>query len=380
MRTAVDFIEHHRKRGTGVYIHCKSGRGRSAAIAMGWLIQVKKLSPLKANEHLLKVRKVRGKLFLQTNIINFYNDLKKAAAEATLDADKRTVDYATPWSTSNRRNSTNDARNMLTGGNGGAGSGKSAPASAGKGSVLTSGTGSGFMRNFSFRQGGGGGGERPSMLMDTARYGYGGAPPDWSKTPSDGVWTINVAPLAPKIPDRLPQWCAHPHPALPLSPSLPLVCCFPRGWLRGEVVMKSLNGLSASMRMRAVSARSSHPPCLFVWCAQGPAAAAAVREQPQPAAAAAGGTLRAHARLRRCCGERGWLPAAGLFPHWQLGTAAAGLWAWERSPAAEFVRSECVRVECEHRHGRGRRAALHGVDLWRRPAALGSCRRWQGTQ
>ena len=34
MHTACSFIEHHRKNGTGVYIHCKSGRGRSAAVAM----------------------------------------------------------------------------------------------------------------------------------------------------------------------------------------------------------------------------------------------------------------------------------------------------------------------------------------------------------
>ena len=48
MRTAVSFIEHHRKRGSGVYIHCKSGRGRSAAIAMAWLLEVKKMRPLEA--------------------------------------------------------------------------------------------------------------------------------------------------------------------------------------------------------------------------------------------------------------------------------------------------------------------------------------------
>ena len=74
-----------------VAVHCKSGRGRSAAIAMGWLIQVKKLSPLQANEHLLKVRKVRGKLFMQTNIINFYEDLQKQAHEASLRPEERTV-------------------------------------------------------------------------------------------------------------------------------------------------------------------------------------------------------------------------------------------------------------------------------------------------
>ena len=49
MRTAVSFIEHHRKRGGRVYIHCRSGRGRSAAIAMGWLMQVKRMRPLEAN-------------------------------------------------------------------------------------------------------------------------------------------------------------------------------------------------------------------------------------------------------------------------------------------------------------------------------------------
>ena len=44
MRTACSFIEHHRQAGDAVYIHCKSGRGRSAAIAMAWLMQVSGVS------------------------------------------------------------------------------------------------------------------------------------------------------------------------------------------------------------------------------------------------------------------------------------------------------------------------------------------------
>ena len=60
-----------------MYIHCKSGRGRSAAIAMGWLLQVRKMKPLEANTHLMEQRRVRAKLFLQKNIIQFYDELQE---------------------------------------------------------------------------------------------------------------------------------------------------------------------------------------------------------------------------------------------------------------------------------------------------------------
>jgi len=185
MRIACSFIEHHRKRGSGVYIHCKSGRGRSAAIAMAWLLQVKKLTPLAANRHLLRVRKVRARLFLQKNVIQFYEELREAkdTTPATDESEslggERTISFS-PWVTHTRRNSnqtgTINARGILQG--------------AGQ-----------ALRTFSFRSGGAASGATGS----SERYGYNASPPDWDN-PIGGVWEMNVAPLAPTIPEDLPPW------------------------------------------------------------------------------------------------------------------------------------------------------------------------------
>merc|ERR1719203_2072513 len=75
MNTACSFIEHHRSRGSGVYIHCKSGRGRSAAVAMAWLMKHRKMTPKQAQQHLLEARKVRDKLWKQKNVVQFYQEL-----------------------------------------------------------------------------------------------------------------------------------------------------------------------------------------------------------------------------------------------------------------------------------------------------------------
>ena len=186
MRTAVSFIEHHRKRGSGVYIHCKSGRGRSAAIAMAWLLEVKKMRPLEANQHLLRARRVRPKLFLQKNIIQFYEGLKETAMSvggrptseptdgqmggAEFGRPARTISFATPHMPTNRRNSSAIARDVLRNG------------------MFTS-----------FRKG---------VAGEQSAYAYDAAPPDWDLGPRDGggVWEINVAPLEPVIPDHLPAW------------------------------------------------------------------------------------------------------------------------------------------------------------------------------
>jgi len=180
MRTACSFIEHHRKRGAGVYIHCKSGRGRSAAIAMAWLIQVKRMRPLEANQHLLRVRKVRDKLFLQKNVIQFYEDIRDAqngagaptrqASADGLGQSVRTMSFATPW----RRNSLQAGRDVLQG--------------ASNASKLY-----GTFRNLGTMAEGGG-------------FGMDDAPPDWDARDQGGVWEVNVAPLKPAIPESLPTW------------------------------------------------------------------------------------------------------------------------------------------------------------------------------
>jgi len=81
MHTACSFIEHHRRNGSPVYIHCKSGRGRSAAIAMAWLMHHRKMTPMQAQQHLLDRRKVRSKLWRQRNVIQFYEEI----SDTTID-------------------------------------------------------------------------------------------------------------------------------------------------------------------------------------------------------------------------------------------------------------------------------------------------------
>jgi atypical dual specificity phosphatase len=53
---AVDFVEAHRSRGETVYIHCKAGRGRSATVALCWLVAHRGMTPTQAQAHLESVR------------------------------------------------------------------------------------------------------------------------------------------------------------------------------------------------------------------------------------------------------------------------------------------------------------------------------------
>lgn len=71
---AVDFISAHRARGERVLVHCKGGHGRSAAVAMAWLIseQGGGMTPEEAQRRLSSVRHVRSSLFKQPDILEFY--------------------------------------------------------------------------------------------------------------------------------------------------------------------------------------------------------------------------------------------------------------------------------------------------------------------
>ena len=53
---AVSFIENHKSRGGKVYVHCKAGRGRSATVALCYLMQCHTLNAEEAFQRLLRQR------------------------------------------------------------------------------------------------------------------------------------------------------------------------------------------------------------------------------------------------------------------------------------------------------------------------------------
>ena len=183
---------------------------RSAAIAMAWLMQVRGMRPAAANRHLLNARKVRAKLFLQKNLLQFYEELGDAPpAQGGGTRPQRTISYAAPkqYHPNNRGNTgkqllQGSVASPTTTGTGGdsAGGGGCGGGGGGAGGV------GGRLRNFSFRQGGAAGAnrapacgiglERPSMAGFAgfgAQYGLAETAPDWEKGPgATGVWEINV--------------------------------------------------------------------------------------------------------------------------------------------------------------------------------------------
>ena len=56
LRNGVAFIDRFRSEGRRVYCHCKAGRGRSATIALAWLIHSQALTPEAAEQFLIDRR------------------------------------------------------------------------------------------------------------------------------------------------------------------------------------------------------------------------------------------------------------------------------------------------------------------------------------
>ncbi|KAL1528217.1 hypothetical protein AB1Y20_009576 [Prymnesium parvum] len=192
MRTACSFIEHHRAKGRGVYIHCKSGRGRSAAIAMGWLMQVQGMTPVEANNFLLERRKVRSKLFMQKNIIQYFDELAAANACAEEGKPSRRLSFAAPLprqpSMLSRLNSVRSHGNSDVGSESQRVSQYQSHRQSRRGSAVLFGE---MLR-------------RPPP----PQFAVSDAPPAWgSESPqSGGIWEIPVAPLEPSVPEVLPPW------------------------------------------------------------------------------------------------------------------------------------------------------------------------------
>jgi atypical dual specificity phosphatase len=56
INTAIDFIKRFLDQGKGVYVHCKSGRGRSPTVVLCWLIYRYGLTPEDAKNRLIDLR------------------------------------------------------------------------------------------------------------------------------------------------------------------------------------------------------------------------------------------------------------------------------------------------------------------------------------
>ncbi|KAF0691801.1 Aste57867_17072 [Aphanomyces stellatus] len=77
LRKAVEFIEFHKSQGSRVFVHCKAGSGRSAAVVFCWKLHANPTwSPKEVQLYLSEKRSVRRKLYLQPNIVAYYESLQ----------------------------------------------------------------------------------------------------------------------------------------------------------------------------------------------------------------------------------------------------------------------------------------------------------------
>ncbi|MCZ7643827.1 MAG: dual specificity protein phosphatase family protein [Planctomycetota bacterium] len=80
---AVAFIDRLHAQGKGVYVHCKAGRGRSATVALCWLVSARDWTPEAAQQHLLNRRPhVNKKLYLRDVVRVFYAKRRQTGSPA----------------------------------------------------------------------------------------------------------------------------------------------------------------------------------------------------------------------------------------------------------------------------------------------------------
>ena len=76
-QSAVAFIRRHQSQGNKVYVHCRAGHGRSAAIVFAWMLYKDPVvDTQQLNSEFCKLRNVRKALWKQPNIKMFHDRLK----------------------------------------------------------------------------------------------------------------------------------------------------------------------------------------------------------------------------------------------------------------------------------------------------------------
>jgi len=78
IKKGIIFLDERTRRGENVLIHCRAGRGRSAAIAICWLAHRNKDRDLRTlQEELLARRsKIRKELYMQPNVIRYVESVR----------------------------------------------------------------------------------------------------------------------------------------------------------------------------------------------------------------------------------------------------------------------------------------------------------------
>lgn len=81
-----DFLERHRRQGGRVYVHCKAGRARSATIVLWWLVRYDGLTPLQAQQQLVRVRPhVNSQVFRRPVIQELVRELAISSSNRSSD-------------------------------------------------------------------------------------------------------------------------------------------------------------------------------------------------------------------------------------------------------------------------------------------------------
>jgi atypical dual specificity phosphatase len=91
---AIRFIKRYERRNEKVYVHCRAGHGRSAAIAYAWLLTKNPNVDLQQlNEELCQRRNVRKTLYQQPNILKFHSMLLQRQNGAVYDDDDEDEEF-----------------------------------------------------------------------------------------------------------------------------------------------------------------------------------------------------------------------------------------------------------------------------------------------
>ena len=84
LENAVNFIKEHSRLGKRVYVHCRAGHGRSAAVVFAWLLSKDPDVNLRQlNQELCRLRDVRKTLWKQKNIIRYHSRLRSADEDSS---------------------------------------------------------------------------------------------------------------------------------------------------------------------------------------------------------------------------------------------------------------------------------------------------------